>query len=122
MHGEPIEFEFSSANATTAAELTLRTAGSVTARALAADERVILQAGHAYAAAGATLVTIFSDADNDNAVDAGERMAVFGDGHTSFDFCGTGGGISGAKGIVPHVIASGAAQVSITGVGVIIKG
>lgn len=118
MHGELIEIEFSSTDVTTAAELSFRTAGEFTARTLAADERIILRDLVILADNPSALVTIFSDADDDNAIDSMERMVVVGEGTHTMNFpCG----VSGAKGIVPHVIASGIAQVSITGTGVIVK-
>lgn len=118
MYGDPIEIELSSADVTTAASVAIRTAGESTARVLATNERIVVTNLVATIASGATLVTLFSDANGGGTVDALERMAVLGEGTHSIDL---GAGMSGAKGILPKVIAAGAGQVSITGSGYLIN-
>lgn len=117
MQGEPIEFEFVSSDASTAAPIVLRTAGSRTSRTLESTERVIVT--NINAVIGAITVNLIADSDADGDVDDGDRMAVLGEGAHSPDFgCA---GICGAMGILPKVIASGAGAISITGVGVIVR-
>lgn len=119
--GEPIQFELSSADVSTAAALTIRRAGSNTAYTLLAGERVVLQTVNFNVAAGVT-VTVFDDADADAAVDAGERLIVVGAGVSNIVFEGVDGGSAGGLGRVPKAKASGAGQVDITGIGAIVKG
>lgn len=117
--GSPVEFEFSSADASTAAPLVLREAGSNAARALAANERLILTSLNAVIGAAIT-VRIIADTDGDGDVDAGDSMSILGQGSHSHEFgCH---GMSGALGVMPKVIASGAGQIDMTGTGVIVKG
>lgn len=116
--GDPVQFEFSSADVTTAAPLVLRDAGGA-ARTLSATERLILQTVNVYAAASALTVDIFDDADADGTVDAGERLLRVGEGFANVPFVGKDGGTAGGRGRVPKVKAGGAAVVTVTGIGVI---
>lgn len=114
MFGEAIAVELSSADVTTAAPLAIRQDGAATARSLGPRERVSLTYLVVFVADAAAMVTIFSDVDGDSSVDALERMVEVGPGTHTISF---GAGIAGAAGIIPRVIASGAGQVSVTGIG-----
>lgn len=120
-HGDPIQFEFSSADATTAAPLVIRDAGGLT-HTLNANERVYIQTLNIQAAAGTGTVTIFDDRDGDGVADAGERMLLVGEGFSNVPFVGTDEGTAGGVGRVPKVQAVAAGQISITGIGIIRRG
>lgn len=122
MIGDPCQFEFSSADATTAAVLTIRKAGQSTVHSLTSTQRVVICSLTAFLVSGAGLVDIFSDANSDGVVDVNERMVVLGTGVNNVDFNGPDGGTAGARGLVPKVKAAAAGQVSIAGVGYIIDG
>lgn len=115
--GSPINFEFSSADASTSAPLVLRDAGGTT-HALAATERVILDTVTAVLVSGASPAVIFSDANADNALTAGERMVILGTGNNDCQALGA----VGAVGVTPRVKAAGAGQIDIAGSGRIVKG
>lgn len=119
--GEPIQFELTSSDVTTAAALSLRNAGGAS-RTLASDERVILQTVNVYAASGVGTVSVFDDADGDSVVDAGELLLRVGEGFTNVPFLGTDGGTSSGKGRTPKVKAASAGAVAVTGIGAIVKG
>lgn len=122
MIGTPVEFEFSSADASTAAVIVLREAGARASRSLAANERLIVQGLTAVIAAGATPVKMIADTDGDGDVDAGDLMAVLHTGYNDFTIGGTGQGIAGTKAVMPKIKAAGAGQIDISGVGVIVLG
>lgn len=118
--GELVRVVFSSDDATTGAPLGLYTEDGG-ARALAPHERLILRSLVIYGEPEAVgTVTVFNDADDDNAVDAGEEMAVVGEGTHDLHFGPEG--MAGVVGILPHVIADGAGDVAITGVGYVVNG
>ena len=120
--GKPVEFELNSADASTAAALVLREAGARTSVTLGAEDRLIIQALTAHVVT-ATYVNIIADTDEDGDLDAGDLMVVLSTGNNSVDLSGsTGGGIAGAKGVMPKVLAQAAGQVFIAGVGVIVRG
>lgn len=116
--GEPILFELSAANHATATAIILRNAGSNAARTLASDERVIIQG---YTAVFTAAATLFDDANNNGAVDSGERMAIIGAGSSFINFEGTGGGVAGGLGRTPKVLGAASAG-DIAGWGAIVKG
>lgn len=118
MHnGEPVQFEFNSADATTAAVISIRSEGGA-ARVLAIDERFILRSFTGSIAAAALNAVIFSDNDNDATIDAGEIMAVMGLGSSHGSCLDQAAGL----GIVPKVKAAVAGQIYLAGHGVIVKG
>lgn len=116
-NGEPIQFEFNSTDATTAAVISIRSEGGA-ARTLATDERVIIQSFTGSIAADVLNAIIFDDADADGNLDAGELLAVLGLGASSGHDLNAAAG----KGRVPKVKAAVAGQVYIAGSGVIVKG
>jgi hypothetical protein len=118
MQGETVSIEFSSADASTAAAVTLKDADGAT-RTLASNERLLIDTLTASLAAAVLLVTVISDNDADGAIDAGERLAAFGANTGNFEAGPEGQ--PGKTGITPKVKASGAGQVDITGTGRIIK-
>ncbi len=119
--GEPIQFELSSSDLTTAAALVLRDAGGA-ARTLSSVERVLLQTVNIAVASGVGTVDIFDDADGDGTVDAGERLLNVGEGFANVPFLGTDHGQSSGKGRVPKVKAASAGAVTVTGIGAIVRG
>lgn len=116
--GEPVEFEFSSADASSAAVLVMRSSGLRASRALAANERLIIHGFSGVIAAGANPTKIIGDADADGNVDAGELMAVLGTGVNNMADME----MAGEKGAMPKVKAAGAGQVDIAGWGVVVTG
>ena len=90
-------------------EIVLRSASGA-ARVLGATETFVLVAGSVSSLQEDAEITIFADADNDNAVDAGERLVSYKvsaeSPHASFYFGPNG--IYGAIGALPHVISAGA--------------
>lgn len=122
--GEPVEFEFLSADARTASPLVLRDAGG-DERTLEDDERLIILVLDAHIAEAASpqddiIAWIIRDADEDGDLDAGDLLAVLlgGGNHSSFIPVG----MAGVKGVMPKVLASAAAQITLTGNGYIMKG
>ncbi len=123
--GEPVEFEFSSADASTAAPIVLRNSGGRDSRTLEADERLVIEqvSGYILQAASAEVditAVLTADTDGDGDLDAGDLMAVFGGGALAHDF--TPSGMSGTLGVMPKVLASAAGLIRITGNGYIMKG
>lgn len=116
--GEPVNFEFSSANATTAAAITLRDEGGTTTRTLASNERFILQAYTGHVDSDAGIVQMFNDVDGDGNVDANEIMAVMIYGSSS----GSDLQQATSRGFTPKVKAAMAGNVVLAGRGVIVKG
>lgn len=117
MAGEPVNFEFSSADATTAAAITLRSAGGAT-RTLGSEERFTLIGFTGSIAAAVINAVIFSDDDADGNLDAGELMAVMGLGSSN----GSALYQAATKGITPKVKAANAGQIYLAGYGIITKG
>ena len=119
-HGSQFKITFSSADATTAAALTISDANSV-ARTLASNERFIIDHIVLNRAAASTLVRIFDDLNGDGLVGATELMlsATSPTGtplFASFDQEGLPGGL----GRMPKVIASAIGLVEVTGTGHIV--
>lgn len=120
--GKPVEFELNSADASTAAALVLREAGARAALTLGAEDRLIIQTVTAKVTT-ATHANIIADTDGDGDLDAGDLMVALFTGGNSIDLSGsTGGGIAGAKGVVPKVLAQAAGQIYLAGTGVIVRG
>lgn len=122
--GDPVEFEFNSADASTAAALVLRQSGDRSSRTLASGERFVMEqlVAHIVAAdASSAHITavITADTDGDGDLDAGDLMAVIGGGsvHASFP-----NGMAGALGVIPKVLASASGQIYIAGTGYIMQG
>lgn len=124
--GSPVEFEFSSTDATTAAAITLRNAGERLPRVLDAEDRVILQGFTALTATAAGIIRMIADTDEDGDVDTHDTMALFASSFSGLahaDYAGsTGGGMAGSKGVMPKIIADSAGKVDIVGYGVIVRG
>lgn len=117
--GEYVGIEFASADATTAAAVTLKDANGAT-RTLAAHERLLIDTLTCALAAAVLLAEIFND-DGDGNVEAGERIAAFAPTNAgSFD--GGAEGFSCGVGTTPKVKATVAGTVTLTGTGRIIKG
>lgn len=114
--GEFVTIEFNSADASTAAAVSLIGVNGAT-RTLAATEQLIIYALTPYVVSGVT-ATIFDDIDADGTVDAGERIAHFGNASPTY-LSGPGGRYC-TIGNTPKVKASGAGAVVITGTGGII--
>jgi len=117
MQGETVQIEFSSADATTAAVITIKDANLVT-RTLLSSERLLIDTLNATLAAAVTLLEIFSD-DGDGNVEALERIASFGPNCGNF--------VAGEEGFPCHVgttpkaKAANAGQVTVTGSGRIVN-
>ena len=116
--GEYVAIEFSSADAQTAAVVTLKDADGATVT-LAANERLLVDTLSANVAAAVTLVDVFADYDADGNVDAGERVASFGANVGNFD--GGPEGFSIKTGFTLKVHASGAGQVDVSGTARIVR-
>lgn len=115
--GEPINWEFSSADARTAAAIRIRDAGGVF-RTLAATERVTITSLSQQATAGAQPIFLFDDANDDGNVGADELLAVWANGMAAFAPI-----IAVATlGKTPKVKATGAGQIYVCGSGYITKG
>ena len=123
--GDPVEFEFSSTDASTAAALVLRESGLRASRTLASDERFVLEQVSGYilqaASAEADITAVMTaDTDEDGDLDAGDLMVVIGGGAMHAEFGPSG--MAGALGIIPKVFASAAGLIRLTGTGYIMKG
>jgi len=120
--GEPVRLEFSSADVTIAAEITLWDGNSI-ARPLAEEERLIILSLSIHAAAAVTTLALFDDLDEDGNVDAGEKLFYKSVAAAlAFSISYEGEGQSAGKGRMPKVKAGVAGTVDITGNGYIIKG
>lgn len=119
MVGRTIKIQFSSADASTAAPVSLFDDNDV-AVTLGANERLIIDTIAANIAAAVTLVTLFNDDNADAAVGSGERIAPFG-ANSGF-FQGGEEGYVCPIGRTPKVKASGAGQVDLDGSGRIVIG
>lgn len=118
--------EFSSADAQTAAEITLTDDNAETVT-LASHERLVVLQGNLSMEAAVGQATLFDDADEDGAIDAGERIVELNsetgggvEASIPFDYNPHGHGCS--IGLVPKVKAANAGQVSLTGAAVIVNG
>lgn len=118
--GRPVQFEFSSADATTAAAISLRDAGGAAISALAADETLYINTVSASLAAAVLHAQIFTGANT--TLDAGEMLVALGIGANHVRFGGPDYGTACGKGQIPNVIASVAGAIRIAGTGFIVKG
>jgi hypothetical protein len=116
--GENVHFEFSSADASAAAVVTIYN-NDGGARALAANERLVITDIHASAGGAVGLVDIFNGTGASPAV--GERLFTFnlaatiGPAYPSLNtpaYC--------RKGVVPKVKAAAAGQLNVNGTGIIV--
>jgi hypothetical protein len=116
-HGSYVKLEFNSADASSAAKVSLYDdqQDSVT---LGANELLIIDSLNIRVGAAIT-VDVFADDDGDDTVDAGERLALVGQGSFVFEFPKEG--LSCPTGVVPDVKASGAGAVTLVGTGRIIN-
>lgn len=117
-HGDYVGIEFNSADASTAAAITLKDADQVT-RTLQPYERLLIDEVTAVLAAGVT-GDLFDDKNANGNVDAGERIMALGALNSRFD--GGHEGYSVSLGSTPKVKTSGAGVVNLTGTGRIIIG
>jgi hypothetical protein len=120
--GDPVSFEFSSADASAGSgTLTIRRAGNTSvAYTLAANERLVINSLTAVLASGANPAVIYDDANANNAVDAGERLFILGTGVNDIaSFEGPDNGQAGGLGRAPKVKAAAAGQIDIAGNGYI---
>lgn len=110
--GIPVTFEFTSADATTAAVVTIKDQNNVT-RTLGAEEQLWIDTAAAALAAAVTSADLFSDNASAGAVDAGELICSFGPNNGMFD-----GGEEGSpchKGVTPKVKSAVAGVTRVTG-------
>jgi hypothetical protein len=120
--GEYVALEFSSADASTAAAITVKDSNGAT-RTVASNERLLidtLSAAGPYATdpANDISVSIFNDLDGNGTVAAGERIMVYR-GNGVFD--GGAEGFSVKPNTSVKVKASASGQIDVTGIGRIIK-
>ena len=116
MQGETVSIEFTSADASTAAAVTIKDSDLVT-RTLASNERLLIDSLNANIATGVT-VSVINDTDADGNIDAGERIAELSINTVVAEFGAEG--FSCKTGFTPKVKASGAGAVTITGMGRIV--
>jgi hypothetical protein len=114
--GEECKFEFSSADATTAAAIVIYDLNG-TVRVLGSNERFLPVNILGVAATAAGLIKIFNDVDANGAVGAGELIAVFS-GQINYPATDE---LWGRLGNTPKVKAAAAGQIDITGTGKIIR-
>ncbi len=120
--GETVSLEFSSADATTAAAMTIKDSNLVT-RTLASNERLLIDSLSGSAVANASdpsadiRVSVF-EKDGDGTLEANELILSY---TVAGVFDGGAEGYSLPVAIPPKVIASGAGAVRVTGMGRIIK-
>jgi hypothetical protein len=122
-YGEPVEFEVVSSDATTSLPLIMRSAGSNVARTLQPEERLVIQQVSAGMADTGGFLMIIRDTDGDGDLDPGDLMGVITggiNGEISFT-PSAGDGMSGARGRIPRVLAVGAGEVRLAGVGFITR-
>lgn len=112
--GIPVTFEFTSADATTAAAVTLKDQNNAT-RTLGSDEQLYVDTANAALAAAVLTADLFSDNATAGTVDAGELVASFGPNTGNFD--GGDEGFACHKGVTPKVKGSNAGVVRVTGTG-----
>lgn len=118
MIGDPVEFEFTSVDATTAAAISIREPGTPTLRVLGDGERLIILSVTSFIADAVVDAAIFNDVSDTGLVAAGELMYRTGPGNNSVEFLG---GMAAEKGGTPKVLSAVAGQVTFTGTGVIIN-
>lgn len=111
--GDPVQLEFSSADASTAAAITIKDGNNAT-RTLQSYERLLIDSLIGDIAAGVT-ADVFDDKDADGTVDAGELLASLGALNTTYT--NNDSGLSVTTGNTPKVKSSGAGSVKITGTG-----
>lgn len=116
--GIPVTFEFSSADATTAAPFIIYNEDG-TVVTVASDERLIVDGLGGNIVTGAGEVIVLGDTDADGAVDPGERVAAMTNINCSVTFDDEGR--VGKPGIGLKAKAAVAGQVTIIGGGRIVK-
>lgn len=119
----PVNFEFSSTDATSPGTITLSDANS-RVKTLKSNERLVIYGGTLSQAKGVTKTTLFDDANNDNIVTAGEIIAETVDAGavpagTTISFTYLPHGRICSAGNTPKVVSSATGAVSISGVGAI---
>jgi hypothetical protein len=119
--GQSVSIEFVSADASTAASVTLKDANDIT-YTLAANERLILDTltGTIDPASTTIVADFFADIDGDGVIDANELTVRFS--YVISQFNGGPEGLPFPVGITPKVKSSGAAAVRVTGMGRVVKG
>lgn len=125
IQGSQFRIVFSSADATTAAAISLYDCNG-TLRPLLTGERLIIDSIVVAHVTAATTITLFDDADNDGIVDAGEQIAVVVHSATNTSQIltpvATTEGMSCGLNRLPKIKASGAGQVDVTGIGHLVNG
>lgn len=116
--GEAVSIEFESADASTAALVTLKDANLVT-RTLQLYERLIVDTLEANVASAAGTVDVFADIDGDGAVDPNELIATFNAGSVTI-FSGGPSGFSIPLALTPKVLAAAGGAIEISGTGRIV--
>jgi hypothetical protein len=116
--GDYVAIEFSSADSSAAAAVTLKDANNTT-RTLTANERLLIDTAQGECAAAVTLLELFTDSNADGNVGANELICAFGANNAFFD--GGEEGYSCPVGVTPKAKGSGAGVVRITGVGRIVN-
>ena len=116
--GESVGLEFQSADATTAAAITLKDANNVT-RTLLSSERLLIDTVSMTLAAAVLQAELINDTDADGNVDAGERIASFGP--NCGNFVAGEEGVSCNAGTTPKVKAAQAGIVILNGSGRIVN-
>jgi len=114
MQGETVSIEFVSADATTAAAVTLKDKNNAT-RTLLANEQLYVDTASCTLAAAVTSADLLSDNDADGTTDANELIATFGP--NCGNFVAGEEGFACHKGITPKVKAAVAGVVRLTGNG-----
>lgn len=112
--GEAVTFEFTSADATTAAAVTIKDGNNAT-RTLGAEEQLWIDTANAALAAAVTTADLFSDNSGAGTVDAGELIASFGPNTGMFE--GGEEGFPCHKGVTPKVKSAVAGVTRVTGTG-----
>jgi hypothetical protein len=122
LRGDPVQIEFTSADATTAAAVSLRHAGGAAISALAANERLIISSISASLAAAVLHAEIFNDTDADGNVDAGELLVALSLGPNHWNIGSPDFGTACRLATIPKVKAAVAGAIQIAGVGYLVKG
>lgn len=116
--GENVSIEFVSADATTAALVTLKDA-NLNTRVLKSYERLVLDSINAQVASAANPADLFADINGNGTVDANELL--MSTTAVDFQWQTEGEGMNVPTGITPKVKAAAAGVIKITGTGRIIK-
>lgn len=116
MRGDPVKLEFSSADATTAAAMTMYDNGGA-ARTIKPTERLVIVHVSASLAAAVLSAIIFDDVDGGGTVGSGERLAVLGIGPNSLEYSFGDGGPACGQGRVPKIKAAVAGQIDVVAIG-----